>query len=190
MAKDSDDHGFHFNPLNDAPGERLAARLEWERTEEGHRLAPSDEQLVGSLNALLAACHDGTWGLADGAEHAQGMDIARFLQRTAQDWRLCALELRTHIQRLGGEPEEGGTPGGALHRGWLALRSALPGYNDRELLAESERTQEELMKRLVDMLQSPQLPEDLRRSLREVEQRATRRLGQIRVVRDSFSPMD
>lgn len=142
----------------------------------------SAESLDALLNGLLAAAHDGAWGFDDAAGHAQAQDISSFLQRAAEDWRLCALELRTQINHRGATPVEGGTPGGALQRGWQNLRAAMPGYGDATLLDACEHLQRDLLARLRDSLMTP-LDDALYGPLRELERRATRRLGQLGAVR-------
>ena len=48
-------------------------------------------------------------------------------------------ELKSEVQRLGGNPEQGGSVSGAAHRGWMNVKGALTGYDDKQIIAEAER---------------------------------------------------
>jgi uncharacterized protein (TIGR02284 family) len=50
--------------------------------------------------------------------------------------------LRDEVRRLGGEPAEAGSITGSLHRGWMGLKAALTGDDDRAILDECERGEE------------------------------------------------
>ncbi len=43
------------------------------------------------------------------------------------------------VPHLGGTADDGGTLGGAAHRGWMAVKGNLAGDTDLALLAETER---------------------------------------------------
>ena len=43
------------------------------------------------------------------------------------------------MQRLGGRPEEGGSVSGAVHRGWMNIKDAVAGHDDKAIIAEAER---------------------------------------------------
>ena len=57
------------------------------------------------------------------------------------------------------EPNASGSTAGALHRGWINLKSALSGGNDHAILAECERGEDsavdEYQKALSDGLSAP-----------------------------------
>ena len=48
-------------------------------------------------------------------------------------------ELQAEVRRLGGDPERSGSMAGALHRGWLDIKSVVTGKDDHAILAEAER---------------------------------------------------
>jgi uncharacterized protein (TIGR02284 family) len=47
--------------------------------------------------------------------------------------------LKSEVQRLGGNPEEGGSVAGAAHRTWMDVKGALTGRDDKQIIAEAER---------------------------------------------------
>lgn len=143
----------------------------------------SPEDLVRMLNGLLAICHDGAYGFADCAEHAESEELRTLLMRQADECRMAALEVRAQVKSLHGEPEEGGTASGALHRGWVSVRGTLTGFSDDFLLEECERAQDELLQAHRDALQL-QCPADLAAVLRELQRHAQQSHDQVKVARD------
>lgn len=119
--------------------------------EAGHRAhaaADADAQraiAARTLNGLLAHCHDATYELADCAEHAQNASVRALLWRLVEQGRRDALEMRAAVRAFGAEPEEGGTAGGALQRGWLTVRGTFGALSDAELLRDAERVQDKLV---------------------------------------------
>jgi uncharacterized protein (TIGR02284 family) len=57
------------------------------------------------------------------------------------------LALQKTIQKLGAFPENQGTAKGALHHGWVNVRKAIEGRNDRMVTEECERGEVESLKR-------------------------------------------
>ena len=91
------------------------------------------------LNHLIETCKDGERGFVLAADHVTDplMRVA-FLEAAEQRQRF-ADALRPHAQRLGGDPDTGGTMAGTLHRGWMTLKDALTRYDEAGILAEAER---------------------------------------------------
>jgi uncharacterized protein (TIGR02284 family) len=52
---------------------------------------------------------------------------------------MFASQLQAAVRTLGGQPDRKGSVSGALHRGWLNLRSAIEGKNDDAIVLECER---------------------------------------------------
>ncbi|MEO8647557.1 MAG: PA2169 family four-helix-bundle protein, partial [Acidobacteriota bacterium] len=48
-------------------------------------------------------------------------------------------ELQSLVRSLGGDPENTGSTLGALHRGWINIKSAVTGKDDEAILNECER---------------------------------------------------
>lgn len=120
-----------------------ASRAAWHRVDG--RLTPandatqSNEETVDMLNRLLEVSRDGEYGFRECAQHTEAQDIKTLLNRRADDCTSAATELELLIRQLGGKPDEGGTVGGALHRGWVSVRGTLSGYSDKAMLDECER---------------------------------------------------
>ena len=63
---------------------------------------------------------------------------ALFVKRST-DCATAAAELQTAVKALGGDPENSGSVAGALHRGWVSVKTALSTRDDKSVLEECER---------------------------------------------------
>lgn len=143
------------------------------------------EEVIETLNDLLESCRDGEYGFKECAEHVKAQDIKTLLTRHADECRSAGLELVTHIRQLGGEPDEGGTASGAMHRGWVAVRGALSGYTDLAMLDECERGEDAALARYRNALKED-LPSDIRAVVERQAQGAQRNHDQIKALRHAL----
>ena len=128
---------------------RPAARAAWDRASMASTARGGDDRSVDNvldtddvvdvLNDLLESSRDGEYGFNSCAEHAKSQQLKSLFQRHAQECAAAAAELEHEIRRLGGEPASGGSMAGALHRGWVSVKSALSIQDDKAVLEECER---------------------------------------------------
>jgi uncharacterized protein (TIGR02284 family) len=109
-------------------------------------LKEADEKIVSLLDKLIGTCKDGQNGYRAAAEKAPSKELKRFFRYYASQRARFAAELQEEVHRHGAMPPKGGTVGGALHRGWLNVKSALLGAAEAALLAECERGEEAAIK--------------------------------------------
>ena len=101
-----------------------------------------NDDAIDTLNNLLEICRDGEFGFTESAEHTKTQEVKSVFLQRANDCRSAAAELQQLIIELGGEPDEGGTVSGAMHRGWVAVKGSLSGYSDIDMLEECERAED------------------------------------------------
>lgn len=91
------------------------------------------------LNHLIETCKDGERGFRYAANHVKDPTVkALFLEIASQRERFAS-DLLPHAQRLGGPSEADGTTAAALHRGWITVKDALTGHDERAIIGEAER---------------------------------------------------
>ncbi len=100
---------------------------------------PSDEEVISTLNGLIETCRDGQEGFRTAAEGVRGAELRELFQAFARQRASFAGELQDEVRRLGGDPERSGSIVASLHRGWMGLRAALEGDDDRAVVSECER---------------------------------------------------
>ena len=100
---------------------------------------PSDAEVISMLNNLIETCRDGQEGFRTAAEGVRSAELRELFHDYAHQRAGFAGELQDEVRRLGGEAEETGSLVASLHRGWMGLRAALEGGDDRAIVSECER---------------------------------------------------
>lgn len=93
---------------------------------------------VSTLNNLIQTCRDGEQGFRTAADHVQDVPVRSLFEELARERGTLADELEREVGRLGGTAATSGSVSGALHRGWLDLKSAVSG-GDKSIISEAER---------------------------------------------------
>ena len=171
---------------------RPATRAAWDRA-SGTALnndRPMDvmdnDDVVDVLNDLLESSRDGEYGFHASAEHAESGELKGIFQRHSRECAAAAVELEHEIRRLGGDPASGGSVSGALHRGWVSVKTALSTSDDKAVLEECERGEDAAVARYRKALKA-NLPADIRALLERQTQGAQRNHDEVRALRDGFS---
>jgi len=144
----------------------------------------NNQDIINVVNRLVETCKDGEFGFRSCAEHVQDEDLHLVLANRSLDCQRAAAELQELVSELGGNPEVGGTASGALHRGWVAVKSSLSGYSDHAMLAECERGEDIAMARYRDALGTP-LPDSVRGVVERQYEGVKQNHAQVRALRDS-----
>jgi uncharacterized protein (TIGR02284 family) len=100
---------------------------------------PSDEEVIATLNNLIETCRDGQEGFRTAAEGVKDAELRELFHGYSRQRAGFASELQDEVRRLGGDPERSGSIVASLHRGWMGLRAALEGGDDRVIVSECER---------------------------------------------------
>jgi uncharacterized protein (TIGR02284 family) len=153
-------------------------------SDTSNRVADNDE-VIDILNDLLESCRDGEYGFNTSAEHTKSAELKTMLTRHAVECRTAGQELQTLIRQLGGEPDEGGSMSGALHRGWVSVRGILSAYSDQAMLDECERGEDAAVASYRKALKE-NLPLAIRSVVERQAQGAQRNHDQVKALRDAL----
>ena len=99
----------------------------------------ADDNTISTLNNLIETCKDGQEGFKQAAEGVQRSDVKTVFYELGQQRAKFAGELQTLVRELGGDPETTSSTVGALHRGWINIKSLVTGKDDAAILNEAER---------------------------------------------------
>ncbi|MBC8041806.1 MAG: PA2169 family four-helix-bundle protein [Rhizobacter sp.] len=99
----------------------------------------TNDQVIGHLNSLIETCKDGQHGYNTAAEDVKNPDLKTLFMRYGQQRTQYIGELQAEVRRLGGDPEKTSSVVGAMHRGWINIKSAVAGGDENAVLAECER---------------------------------------------------
>ncbi|HYZ48613.1 MAG TPA: PA2169 family four-helix-bundle protein [Sphingomonas sp.] len=123
---------------------------------------------VSTLNSLIATTIDSINGYRESAKEVENPRFRELFEQLAQDREQALTQLRAEVARLGGEPEDDGTMAAAAHRGWVDLKSAITGRNDKAIVNEVERGEDHIKHKFESALED----DDLSAECRSVVQRA------------------
>lgn len=139
-----------------------------------------------TLEDLLEVCRDGEYGFTACAEQVKRPDLKNILLQRAQDCRRGAQELQQCMARYGGDVNEGGSVLGALHRGWVSVKASLSSYDDKAVMEEAERGEDNALARYRRALKKP-LPADVAALVQRQCEGVQRNHDQVRNLRDQLA---
>src|SRR5439155_24087068 len=95
------------------------------------------DEVIATLNGLIATSRDGDEGFRTCAEAVKNPQLKTFFEQKAQRCALGAAQLQQKVRELGGDPERSGSTAGALHRYSSNLRSTLARMYENAILDDS-----------------------------------------------------
>jgi len=99
----------------------------------------SNDDVISCLNGLIETCRDGQEGFKDAAEAVKDSHLKTLFFEYSQQRAQFGAVLSELVRELGGDPTHSGSAAGALHRGWIELKSAITGGSEEAILNEAER---------------------------------------------------
>jgi uncharacterized protein (TIGR02284 family) len=99
----------------------------------------ANEDVISTLNNLIETCKDGQEGFKQAAEGVERSDLKTLFYELGQQRSQFAGELQTLVRDLGGDPENTSSTAGAIHRGWINIKSLVTGKDEAAVLNEAER---------------------------------------------------
>ena len=112
------------------------------------------DKVIAILNGLIETCRDGENGFKTAADGLQDPKIKSLFQQYSRQRAEMARELQDEVRRLGGNPEQRGSVAGAMHRGWIDIKSIVTGRDDNAIVAEAERGEDSAKRMYEDALQA------------------------------------
>ena len=147
---------------------------------------PSNDDIISTLNNLIETCKDGQEGFKDAAEGIDRSDIKSLFFEYSQQRAQFAGELQSLVQSLGGDPEISGSVAGALHRGWINIKSAVTGRDESNILAECERGEDSAKNAFKEALEEP-LPANVTEVIQRQYEAVLSAHDRIKALRDATS---
>lgn len=121
----------------------------------------SNEDIINLLNRLIETCRDGQQGYHTAANAVKNSDLKTLFKNYSRQRAQFIDELQGEVRRLGGKPEKTGSVTGALHRGWMDVKSAVTDDEEAAVIAECERGEDSAVKTYKEAI-AADLPPELR----------------------------
>jgi len=136
-------------------------------------MANDMSEIRSTLNDLIETCKDSQEGFHTAAEKLKDPEIHSLFLKFYLQRAEFAGALQAEVTRSGGEPATSGSTAGAIHRGWIGLKTALAADTDHAIIEEAERGEDAATKNYIEALHKD-LPYDLKTmvsgQLREIQQ--------------------
>ncbi len=144
----------------------------------------ANEDVISTLNNLIETCKDGQEGFKQAAEGVERSDLKSLFYELGQQRSQFAGELQTLVRELGGEPETTSSTAGALHRGWINIKSLVTGKDEAGVLDEAERGEDIAKKAYKDAL-ATNLPANAVTIVQKQADEVMKAHDKVRDLRDS-----
>ena len=118
------------------------------------------DEIISTLNELIETCKDGERGFREAAGAIDEPRLRSLFDQYSQQRAEFSRELQFEVTSLGGSPEKSGSMAGAMHRGWMNIKSAVTGKDRKAIIAEAERGEDVAVKTYREAL-ARGLPDDL-----------------------------
>ncbi|MBY0503753.1 MAG: PA2169 family four-helix-bundle protein [Bryobacteraceae bacterium] len=144
------------------------------------------DHLATTLNSLVETAKDGQQGFGAAADDCSSPDLKKLFRELSAERGTFATQLQALVTAAGTAPEESGSLAGAVHRGWINLKSSLATREDLAVLEECERGEDSAVNRYHDALQTNHLGATASTVQRQYD-RIVQAHHQVRDLRDKLS---
>ena len=146
----------------------------------------TNEDTISTLNNLIETCKDGQEGFKQAAEGVDNSETKSLFYEIGQQRSQFAGELQNLVRELGGDPENSGSVTGAIHRGWINIKSAVTGHDQGAILNEAERG-EDVAKNAYEKALQEDLPANVRAVVEQQGSAVKSAHDRVRDLRDSVN---
>lgn len=146
----------------------------------------TNDDVISTLNGLIQTCRDGQEGFKEAAEGIERSDLKSLFYEFSQQRSEFAGVLQGLVRSLGGDPETEGSFSGALHRGWMDIKSVVTGKDEQAILNECERGEDSAKDAYTDALKLS-LPTNVADVVRQQSQAILAAHNKVKEMRDAGS---
>jgi uncharacterized protein (TIGR02284 family) len=147
--------------------------------------ADANRKVIATLNELIETSRDGEKGFALAAKDSKEPTLTMVFSEGEQSCRAAVAELQDQVRMLGGNAEDGGSIKGAVHRGWVSLKSAASSRDSKAILEECERGEDYAKAKYAQALKE-ELPEAVRSLIERQYQGVVANHDRIRDLRNQY----
>jgi uncharacterized protein (TIGR02284 family) len=144
------------------------------------------DDIIATLNNLTETSRDGEEGFSTCADNVKNAQLKQVFEQASNRCRQAVSELQAKVRSLGANPENSGSVSGALHRGWVNLKSTITGMDDAAILAECERG-EDVARQAYEAALAKDLPPDIRSVVDRQYQGVRQHQDRVRQLRNAVS---
>ena len=134
------------------------------------------------IDNLIETLKDGQEGFKEAAEGVTNPSLKSLFRDYSQQRSRFATALQSEARRQGEtDPETKSSATGALHRGWINLKSAITGGDEHAILAECERGEDSAVEQYKKALENGLTP--------SAQELVSRQFAEIKAAHDRIKSM-
>ena len=122
-------------------------------------------EILDQLNKLLTRSHDAEKGYAEAAENVKDVELKSLFLAQSRQRAEFAQELDREIRTVGGEPDSGTSLASDLHRAWINIKSTFASNDDKAVVQECSRGDQQALDNYNEVLQETDLVASTRQLL-------------------------
>ncbi|HVF47071.1 MAG TPA: PA2169 family four-helix-bundle protein [Pyrinomonadaceae bacterium] len=155
----------------------------------GGTSAETNDSVIATLNTLIETCKDGQEGFKDAAEGVENSELKSLFYEYSQQRAEFVGVLQGLVRSLGGDPETSGSVTGAVHRGWINIKSAVTGRDEGAILNECERGEDHAKEAFAEALRL-NLPANVADVISQQHQSVLAAHNRVRALRNAENAAD
>jgi uncharacterized protein (TIGR02284 family) len=141
---------------------------------------------ASTLNSLIATTIDSINGYQESADAVENPQFRELFQELSRDRQQVLPELQAAVGQLGGNPEDDGTALAAAHRGWVDLKSAITGRDDKAVINEVERGEDHIKHKYEAALEEGELSAETRAVIQRAYESVRRGHDRVRDLKHAL----
>jgi uncharacterized protein (TIGR02284 family) len=141
---------------------------------------------TATLNSLIKTVIDSIDGYQESAEAVENERFRTMFMELGQDRQQVLPKLQAEVARLGGDPEDDGSAAAAAHRGWVDLKSAITGRDDKAIINEVERGEDHIKHKFESALEGDTLSAETRMVVQQCYESVRRGHDRVRDLKHAL----
>jgi uncharacterized protein (TIGR02284 family) len=125
----------------------------------------TNEEILDQLSKLLTLSNDAEEGYKEAADNVDSSELKTMFLKESRQRAEFAQELDSEIQTLGGDPDNSTSITADLHRAWINIKSAFTSNDDKAVVKECHRGDQEALSDYNSVLQETNLAASTRELL-------------------------
>jgi uncharacterized protein (TIGR02284 family) len=142
-----------------------------------------NQKAISTLNDLIEYCKDGQEGYHTAASDVKNPELKSLFNTYEQQRSQFVTQLKEQVRTLGGDPDKSGSVTGALHRGWIDLKSVVSSGDESAILNECDRGDSAAESKYDEALRA-NLPQGAREVVRRQHDEIRNARNQIRNLKE------
>jgi uncharacterized protein (TIGR02284 family) len=144
------------------------------------------KEIISTINDLIETLKDGQEGFRQASEAVKDSQLKSLFSEFSLQRARFAGELQNEAISLGDHnPEDSGSPSGAMHRTWINLKAAIISGDDHAILAECERGEDSAVNEFKKAMEEKELAAPVRETISRQYADVKRAHDRIRELRDA-----